>query len=332
MKIDTHPERFIRQENWDGNNMGIYIADRVAGKFMQAHRKISAKEWMRRISSVSKVSIEEEDGTPFIGSVNRRASMEAMRQYLLMRDGYREIEGDFEQKWEGTNMAMAPKLLLRNGGFEDRITMLKLAAGKRWDVSRHNKATCLLCEEEFVDQRHPLFNCPGYEVQHARQLWKEQVKTMAADKDMWLRTQMEDYVRCVYSERDGELAAVGTYTPRWVDKLDKGIEFSAPQMKKMKGLMGLICRGARVVMRAYTRTCCDKGRNKEDKKNRGVERSQELRQLSINDFTKMGASDAPPGKWKKKAKEILPLKECEPTQGFLEETNHNTISVGKWKK
>ena len=76
MKIDAHPERFIRQENWDGNNMGIYIADRVAGKFMQAHRKISAKEWMRRISSVSKVSIEEEDGTPFIGSVNRRASME----------------------------------------------------------------------------------------------------------------------------------------------------------------------------------------------------------------------------------------------------------------
>jgi hypothetical protein len=120
MKIDAHPERFIRQENWDGDNMGIYIADRVAGKFMQAHRKISAKEWMRRISSVSKVSIEEEDGTPFIGSVNRRASREAMRQYLLMRDGYREKEGDFEQKWEGTNMAMAPKLLLRNGGFEDR--------------------------------------------------------------------------------------------------------------------------------------------------------------------------------------------------------------------
>jgi hypothetical protein len=46
----------------------------------------------------------------------------------------------------------------------------------------------------------------------------------------------------------------------------------------------------------------------------------------------MGASDAPPGKRKKKAREILPLKECEPTQGFLEEMNHNTISVGKWIK
>ena len=64
-----------------------------------------------------------------------------------------------------------------------------------------------------------------------------------------------------------------------------------------------------------------------------MERSQELRQLSINDFTKMGgASDAPPGKRKKKAKEILPLKECEPTQGFLEEITYNTISIGKWKK
>ena len=332
MKIDAHPERFIRHENWNGDEMGIYIADRVAGEFMQAHRKISAKEWMKRISSVSKVSIEEEDGTPFIGSVNRRASMESMRQYLLMRDGYREKEGDFEQKWEGTNMAMAPKLLLRNGGFEDRVTMLKLAAGKRWDVSRHNKATCLLCEEEFMDQRHPLFNCAAYEVYNARQLWKEQVKNMAADKDMWLRTQMEDFVRCVYSERDGELAAVGTYTPRWVEKLDKKKEFSAPQMKKMKRLMGLICRGARVVMRAYTRTCCDKGRDKEDKRNRGIERSQELRQLSISDFTKMGASDAPPGKRKKKAKEVLPLGECEPPQGFLEEIQNDTISIGKWKR
>jgi hypothetical protein len=108
---------------------------------------------MKRISTASKVSIEEEDGTPFIGSVNRRASQESTRQYLLERDGYREKESDFEQKWERANLAMAPKLLLRNGGFEDRVTMLKLAAGKRWDVSRHNKATKLLhqCHKQVQD-------------------------------------------------------------------------------------------------------------------------------------------------------------------------------------
>ncbi len=103
-------------------------------------------------------------------------------------------------------------------------------------------------------------------------------------------------------------------------------------MKRMKKLMGVVCRGARVVMRTYTRTCCDKDRNKDDKKNRGVERSQELRQLSMSDLTRLGASDAPPGKRKKKAKEVLPLRECEPPQGFLEEIYNDLINMGIWKK
>ena len=335
LKIDAHPERHIRREDWDGDDMGIYLADRVAGGFLNAHRKIKAKDWMKRVSTWSKVSIEEEDGTPFIGSVYRRVSKESMRQYLLERDGYREAEGDFEERWEGANLAMAPKLLRRNGGFEDRVTMLKLAAGKRWDVSRHNKATCLLCEEEFESQRHPLMACPAYEVHNARQRWREEMNKQTNSHDMWLRTQTEDFVRCIFTEKDGELAAVGTFTPRFVNKLEKGIEFNAPQMLKVKKLLKVICQGARLVMRTYTRVCCDKNRSKEDKKNRGVERSQELRQLSLMDFAKLGSLEDPAlGKKKKKKrdKEILPLGDCEPEQGFLEETNNGAIRISKWNR
>ena len=79
---------------------------------------------------------------------------------------------------------------------------------------------------------------------------------------------MKDFVRCIFTEKDGELAAVGTFTPRFVDKLDKRIEFGAPQMLKVKKLLGMICQGARLVMRTYTRVCCDKNRSKDDKKNR----------------------------------------------------------------
>ena len=332
LKIDAHPERYIRREDWVGDDMGIYIADRVAGGFLSAHKKISAKEWMKRISTNSKVSIEEDDGTPFIGSVNRRVSEESMRQYLLERDGYREAEGDFEEKWEGTNMSMAQKLLRRNGGFEDRVTMLKLASGKRWDVSRHNSAVCLLCDEKFTDQRHPLMTCTAYEVQNARQRWRELISDQSKAENMWLRTQMEEFVRCIFNERDGELAAVGTFTPRWVDKLDKEKEFTAPQMSKMKKLISIICQGARVVMRTYTRTCCDKNRDRNDTKNRGVERAQELRQLSINDFTKLATAEVAPGKKKKKAKEVLPLGDCEPLLGFLEETSNGLINIAKWNR
>ncbi len=63
--------------------MGIYVADRVAGGFKTAHKTISAREWLIRISAQSKVAIELEDGTPFIGSVKRRASKLSMERYFM---------------------------------------------------------------------------------------------------------------------------------------------------------------------------------------------------------------------------------------------------------
>ena len=123
-------------------------------------------------------------------------------------------------------------------------------------------------------------------------------------------------------------------SPRKMDKLDKGIEFDTPQMLKVKKLLRIICQGARLVMRTYTRVCCDKNRCKDDKKNRGVERSQELRQLSLMDFAKLGSLEDPTSgkKRKKKAKEILPLGDCEPEQGFLEETNNGALGISKWNR
>jgi fructose-1,6-bisphosphatase len=83
------------------------------------------------ISAQSKVAIEEEDGTLFIGSVTRRASRLSMKHYFMERDGYNEHDLDYKERWEGACMARAHKLLRRNGGFEDCVTMLKLGAGKR---------------------------------------------------------------------------------------------------------------------------------------------------------------------------------------------------------
>ncbi len=62
-KVKAHPESRKRYNEWDNDDMGIWIADRVAGGFMEADQKISAKEWIKRIVFQSKVSIEKEDGT-----------------------------------------------------------------------------------------------------------------------------------------------------------------------------------------------------------------------------------------------------------------------------
>ena len=41
--IDAHPERYKKWGTWDGDDMGIYVADRVAGGFMESHRSVSAR-------------------------------------------------------------------------------------------------------------------------------------------------------------------------------------------------------------------------------------------------------------------------------------------------
>ena len=94
---------------------------------------------------------------------------------------------------------------------------------------------------------------------------------------------MEDYYRNVFDKPDGEMAAVGTYTVRWVNGLDKDRRFNHVEWKAMCGLMKAMAQGARGLMRVYTRACCDKARGK-DKLAKGYVRELELRQLSICEF------------------------------------------------
>ena len=63
-------------------------------------------------------------------SLSQRASEEGAKHYLMERDGYRELEGEWDPKWVGANLSMALTLLRRNGGLEDRVTMSKLPLGK----------------------------------------------------------------------------------------------------------------------------------------------------------------------------------------------------------
>ncbi len=50
-KIDAHPERHKPWGTWDGDDMGIYIADRVAGGLTSYNKTVSARERLIRISA-----------------------------------------------------------------------------------------------------------------------------------------------------------------------------------------------------------------------------------------------------------------------------------------
>ena len=65
---------------------------------------------------------------------------------------------------------------------------------------------------------------------------------------MSVRADMEEYLRNILSESDGEMAAVGTYTVRWVEGINKDRRFDNKEWRAMKGLMKAVAQGARGVL------------------------------------------------------------------------------------
>jgi len=169
MKVKAHPELHKCYEDWCWDDIGIWTADRVASSNMQCDGRVSAAKWLKRIGKRSLVVIEEEDGTPYIGNISERYSFQNISRYWKERDSWR-AKDDLPAKWAGTNIALAFSLLKRNGGLEDHSTMLRLAAGKRWDHSRHRGNVCKACQGEFSGLRHPLLQCGNLALGEARKL------------------------------------------------------------------------------------------------------------------------------------------------------------------
>ena len=88
-KVRAHPERHTHHLNWTWNDIGIWTADRVAGRNMISETSVKVGRWLKRIGANSLVVIEELDGTPFIGSVRERVSKRDMEKYWEDRDEWR---------------------------------------------------------------------------------------------------------------------------------------------------------------------------------------------------------------------------------------------------
>ena len=54
---------------------------------------VSAASWLKRIAKRARVTIEEADGTPFIGKVSERIGRHSMQKYWKLRDEYRIKDG-----------------------------------------------------------------------------------------------------------------------------------------------------------------------------------------------------------------------------------------------
>jgi hypothetical protein len=258
------------------------MADRVAGRNMPSEYSVSAARWLKRKGAKSLVVIEEADGTPFIGSVKDRISKRSMELYWVERDGWR-TKDSLPQKWAGTNMAMAFSLLKRNGGLEDHATMSRLASGKKWAYQRYNIVPCKACQGDFRGPAHPLLKCSNLTMTNARNLWLTNCKDyIKSSKPARLRNKLSEILHHVCTSDGGEFAAVGTFIPRWVARLDDNKVMTAQDLCAVKKFLRVIAGGARLVMREYSRI-----------KEVSDGDATELRQLSIAAFTKTVQVRAP---------------------------------------
>jgi hypothetical protein len=273
-KVRAHPEKFKHHTAWDWDDKGIWTADRVAGREMEFEGRVKASQWLKRIGNRSALVIEEADGTPFIGNVRDRASRINMQNYWKERDGWRTVDG-LDPKWEGTNIAMAFSLLMRNGSLEDYATMQRLAASKRWEYSRHNHIVCKACLGDFRGQRHPLLGCNNLAMGIARKTWLDNCRAyISTAKPEKLRPKMLEILHHATKTEGGEYACVGTFIPGWVAHLEDRVILNQFELRAIKKFMRVIASGARLVMREYARL-----------KEVSEGGSRELRQLSISQFT-----------------------------------------------
>ena len=241
---------------------------------MEYEGSVKASSWLKRIGKRSLLVIEEADGTPFIGSVRDRASRINMEEYWKERDEWRTKDG-LTPKWEGTNIAMAFSLLKRNGSLEDHATMLRLAAGKRWEYSRHNKILCKACQGDFRGLRHPLLQCNCLPMLKARKLWVDNCRAyISTSKPEHLRHTMFNILHEAMHSEGGEFACLGTFIPKWVDRLQEKTIRPQRDLRLIKKFLRVVAAGAHLVMREFARL-----------KEISEGDARELRQLSIVQFT-----------------------------------------------
>ena len=68
-----------------------------------------------------------------------------------------------------------------------------------------------------------------------------------------LRRLFSEILHHVWTSGEGDFAAVGTFIPGWVRKVDDGVVMSAQDLSEVKKLLRVIACGARLVMREFAR-------------------------------------------------------------------------------
>jgi hypothetical protein len=130
-KVEAHPEKRKRSEDWSPEEKGNFLADQVAGGMVEPMFTISASGWLSHISAASKIIVKKKGGPPLIVDIRRHKSKVDSEIYLEDRDRYRAKDGKPPQ-WRGANISLHHKLMGRSSRIGDRVITQRIGLIKRW--------------------------------------------------------------------------------------------------------------------------------------------------------------------------------------------------------
>ena len=155
-KVKAHPER--REGEWQEDDEGIYLADKIAGGEGGEMGEVKATSALNYLGSLGAIAIVDNNNIPFFGNIMKRCSEVRKWNYFIRRDKYREDKG-MTGIWEGSSLHNSYKMLGKTGSMEDNTAVNRIAAGKRWKMSRHNLEVCHACGEDSRSNHHALRKC-----------------------------------------------------------------------------------------------------------------------------------------------------------------------------
>jgi hypothetical protein len=198
---------------------GNYLADRVAGGFMDPSVTVTASDWLKRLSASSKISLRTIEGTPLIQDVKYRKSRLDVKQYLLERDQYRATVGK-SPIWTGANIALHHKLLGRSCKVGDRVITQRIGLTKRWQWhSSRSDNCCQACGEIVLGIEHPLRLCRSLDMIESRAHWWNEVERFIAKAPLHLQQDLYTVARHARTSSGGDTACCGTFLPHFVAEL-----------------------------------------------------------------------------------------------------------------
>ena len=250
-KVKAHPER--REGVWEEDEEGIWLADKIAGGEGGIIGTIKATSALNYLGSLGAVAIVDNNNVPYIGNIMKRCSKMRRDKYFIRRDKYREDKGR-AGIWEGSSLHNSYKMLGKTGSMEDNTAVNRIAAGKRWKMSRHNLEVCHACGEDSRSTHHALRKCKEKGVVEARKIWMDEVsRKIMKTKDRDIRGLLEDMWTKMRNRRGGDMAMVGCFQPRLVELMMKGaMPLRDGEDRKIMNILKAIGKGARDLLKVYT--------------------------------------------------------------------------------